>query len=40
MPAYAMVQMADISLAPPPGTLAAATSVDHARAANARGSRR
>ncbi len=40
MPAYAMVQMADISLAPPPGTLAAVTSVDHARAANARGSRR
>jgi len=40
MPAYAMVQMADISLTPPAGTLAAATSVDHARAANARGSRR
>ncbi|MDR3703334.1 MAG: AAA family ATPase [Candidatus Sulfopaludibacter sp.] len=40
MPAYAMVQMADISLAPPPGTLAATASVDHVRVANARGSRR
>ncbi len=40
MPAYAMVQMAEIPLAPPPGMLAATTSVDHVRAANARGSRR
>ena len=40
MPAYAMVQMVDVSLTPAPGTLAAATSADHARAANARSTRR
>ena len=40
MPAYAMVQMADIAVTPPAGTFAAVTAVDHARAANARGSRR
>ncbi len=40
MPAYAMVQMADVSLTPAQATLSAATSADNARAANARGSRR
>ncbi len=40
MPAYAMVQMVDVSLTPSPGTLAATTSVDHTRVANARSTRR
>jgi ATP-dependent Clp protease ATP-binding subunit ClpB len=40
MPAYAMVQMVDVSLTPPPGTLAAVTSAEHPRAANARSTRR
>jgi len=40
MPAYAMVQMVDTSIAPPLGTYSAGASVDPPRAANARGSRR
>jgi ATP-dependent Clp protease ATP-binding subunit ClpB len=40
MPAYAMVQMVDVSLTPPTGTLAAGAVAEHVRVANARGSRR
>jgi len=40
MPAYAMVQMVDTSLAPPLGTFSAGASADLPRAANARGNRR
>jgi ATP-dependent Clp protease ATP-binding subunit ClpB len=40
MPAYAMVQMVDTSIAPPLGTYTAGASVDPPRAANARGTRR
>jgi len=40
MPAYAMVQMVDTSIAPPLGAYSAGAAVDPPRAANARGSRR
>jgi ATP-dependent Clp protease ATP-binding subunit ClpB len=40
MPAYAMVQMVDTSIAPPLGTYSAGASADQPRAANARGNRR
>ncbi|SPE42545.1 ATPase AAA-2 domain protein [Candidatus Sulfopaludibacter sp. SbA3] len=40
MPAYAMVQMVDVSLTPVQGTFAAGAAAEPARAANARGSRR
>jgi len=40
MPAYAMVQMVDTSIAPPLGTYSATTSVDLPRAANAKSGRR
>jgi ATP-dependent Clp protease ATP-binding subunit ClpA len=40
MPAYAMVQMVDTSIAPPMGTLSAGASAEPARAANAKSSRR
>jgi ATP-dependent Clp protease ATP-binding subunit ClpB len=40
MPAYAMVQMVDTSLAPPLGSFSAGTAADLPRAANARGTRR
>jgi ATP-dependent Clp protease ATP-binding subunit ClpA len=40
MPVYAMVQMVDVSLAPPSGRFAAAAAVEPGRAAHARGSRR
>jgi ATP-dependent Clp protease ATP-binding subunit ClpB len=40
MPAYAMVQMVDTSIAPPLGTYSAGASMEQPRAANARGSRR
>jgi ATP-dependent Clp protease ATP-binding subunit ClpB len=40
MPAYAMVQMVDTSLAPQQGTFSAGAVADHTRAANARSSRR
>jgi ATP-dependent Clp protease ATP-binding subunit ClpA len=40
MPAYAMVQMVDTSIAPPLGSYSAGASVDQPRAANARGTRR
>jgi ATP-dependent Clp protease ATP-binding subunit ClpB len=40
MPAYAMVQMVDTSLAPPMGTLSTGAAVEPPRAANAKSSRR
>jgi len=40
MPAYAMVQMVDVSLAQPQGTFAAGAAVEPIRAANARGQSR
>ena len=40
MPAYAMVQMVDTSIAPPLGTYSAGATVDNPRVANARGQRR
>ncbi len=40
MPAYAMVQMVDTSIAPPLGTYSAGASVDQPRVLNARGTRR
>lgn len=40
MPAYAMVQMVDTSIAPPTGTFSAGAAVEQPRAANARGNRR
>jgi ATP-dependent Clp protease ATP-binding subunit ClpA len=40
MPAYAMVQMVDTSIAPPLGAYSAGASVEQPRAANARGNRR
>jgi ATP-dependent Clp protease ATP-binding subunit ClpA len=40
MPAYAMVQMVDTSIAPPLGTYSATTSVDLPRVANAKSGRR
>jgi ATP-dependent Clp protease ATP-binding subunit ClpB len=40
MPAYAMVQMVDITLAPPMGTLTTGAAVEPPRAANAKSSRR
>jgi len=40
MPAYAMVQMVDISVAPPQGAFSAGASADMPRVANAKGSRR
>jgi ATP-dependent Clp protease ATP-binding subunit ClpB len=39
MPAYAMVQMVDTSIAPPLGAYSAGATADQPRAANARGSR-
>jgi len=40
LPAYAMVQMVDISLAPPMGTLSTSAAVEPPRTANAKSSRR
>jgi hypothetical protein len=40
MPAYAMVQMVDTSIAPPQGAFSAGAGVDLPRAANARTSTR
>jgi ATP-dependent Clp protease ATP-binding subunit ClpB len=40
MPAYAMVQMVDTSVAPPLGSFSAGATAEQPRAANARGSRR
>jgi ATP-dependent Clp protease ATP-binding subunit ClpA len=40
MPAYAMVQMVDTSIAPPMGSLSAGASAEPTRAANAKSSRR
>jgi ATP-dependent Clp protease ATP-binding subunit ClpB len=40
MPAYAMVQMVDTSIAPPVGTYSAGAVADQTRTANARGTRR
>ncbi|HWB82889.1 MAG TPA: AAA family ATPase [Bryobacteraceae bacterium] len=40
MPAYAMVQMVDTSIAPPVGTMVAGAAAEPPRAANARSSRR
>jgi len=40
MPAYAMVQMVDTSLAPPIGTLSTGAAVEPPRTANAKSSRR
>ena len=40
MPAYAMVQMVDTSIAPPVSTFSAGAGVEPPRSANARGSRR
>jgi hypothetical protein len=40
MPAYAMVQMVDTSIAPPLGTYTAGASVEPSRAANAGRTRR
>jgi ATP-dependent Clp protease ATP-binding subunit ClpB len=39
MPAYAMVQMVDTSIAPPPGNFSAGAVAEHPRAVNARSSR-
>jgi hypothetical protein len=40
MPAYAMVQMVDTSIAPPQGTFIAGAAAELPRAANARGGTR
>jgi hypothetical protein len=40
MPAYAMVQMVDTSVAPPAGAISAGAAVEQPKAANARSTRR
>lgn len=40
MPAYAMVQMVDTSIAPPLGAYSAGATVEQPRVANARSNRR